>query len=77
MEEAKKQRRASSSESLKKYLKEISRLPRVTPDEEKTLGASIQQGDEKALRRLKPGWSQIQQSSDSADVHATSQVTQR
>ncbi len=43
---------AGSSESLKKYLKEISRLPRVTPAEERDLGKKIQKGDGKALRRL-------------------------
>ncbi len=43
---------AGSSESLKKYLKEISRLPRVTPAEERDLGKKIQKGDGQALRRL-------------------------
>jgi len=46
------QPRAGSSESLKKYLKEISRLSRVTPAEERELGAKIQKGDAKALKRL-------------------------
>jgi len=45
-------RGGGSSESLKKYLKEISRLPRVTADEEKDLGRRIQQGDGRALKRL-------------------------
>ena len=45
-------RSGGSSESLKKYLKEISRLSRVTPDEEKELGRRIQKGDGQALRRL-------------------------
>ena len=52
MEQDRDEQRSSSSESLKKYLKEISRLPRVTPAEERTLGHRIQQGDEPALRRL-------------------------
>jgi len=43
---------SSSSETLKKYLQEISRLPRITPDEEKTLGDRIQRGDKAALRKL-------------------------
>jgi RNA polymerase primary sigma factor len=43
---------SSSSETLKKYLQEISRLPRITPDEEKTLGDKIQRGDKAALRKL-------------------------
>ena len=45
-------RTAASSESLKKYLKEISRLERISPMEERELGAKIQKGDMKALRRL-------------------------
>ncbi len=45
---------SSSSETLKKYLQEISKLPRITADEEKELGARIQQGggDRAALRTL-------------------------
>jgi RNA polymerase primary sigma factor len=43
---------ASSSETLKKYLQEISKLPRITPDEEKVLGDRIQKGDKEALRKL-------------------------
>jgi RNA polymerase primary sigma factor len=42
----------ASSETLKKYLQEISRLPRITPDEEKVLGDRIQRGDKAALRKL-------------------------
>ena len=45
-------RGGGSSESLKKYLKEISRLPRVTPAEERELGDKIRQGDMQALRKL-------------------------
>ena len=40
---------ASSSETLKKYLQEIARLSRITPDEEKVLGHRIQNGDRAAL----------------------------
>jgi RNA polymerase primary sigma factor len=44
---------AASSETLKKYLQEISKLPRITPEEEKILGDRIQQrGDKAALRKL-------------------------
>jgi len=50
--EQREEPRASSSESLKKYLKEISRLPRVTPAEERELGKRIHKGDAKALRVL-------------------------
>lgn len=52
MEHDREESTSSSSESLKKYLKEISRLPRVTPQEERELGYKIQKGDGKALRRL-------------------------
>jgi RNA polymerase primary sigma factor len=52
MERKRDESRSTSSESLKKYLKEISRLPRITPQEERELGARIQKGDAKALRRL-------------------------
>jgi RNA polymerase primary sigma factor len=50
--EDRQQSRAASSESLKKYLREISRLERITPQEERELGARIQKGDAKALRKL-------------------------
>ncbi len=43
---------ASSSQSLKKYLQEISRLPRITADDEKKLGAKIRKGDREALKKL-------------------------
>ena len=52
MEDERVQSRGGGSESLKKYLKEISRLPRITADEERVLGRKIQKGDQKALRRL-------------------------
>jgi RNA polymerase primary sigma factor len=52
MDEESVVRRRVSSETLKKYLQEISRLERITPDEEKVLGEKIQQGDRKALQKL-------------------------
>jgi RNA polymerase primary sigma factor len=52
MQKQREQSRGGSSESLKKYLKEISRLPRITAAEERTLGARIQKGDATALRKL-------------------------
>jgi RNA polymerase primary sigma factor len=52
MEDERVQARGGGSESLKKYLKEISRLPRITAEEERVLGRKIQKGDQKALRRL-------------------------
>ncbi len=45
-------RKRVSSETLKKYLQEISRLERITPEEEKILGDKIQAGDREALQRL-------------------------
>ncbi len=51
-ERAAGKRTAISSETLKKYLQEISKLPRITPDEEKILGDRIQKGDRDALRKL-------------------------
>ena len=52
MEKQREESRRGSSESLKKYLKEISRLPRITAAEERRLGARIRKGDAKALRTL-------------------------
>lgn len=52
MDEDRAASRGGGSESLKKYLKEISRLPRVSPEEERRLGAAIQKGDADALRNL-------------------------
>jgi RNA polymerase primary sigma factor len=45
-------RKADSTETLKKYLKEIAKLPRITVEEERSLGKKIKRGDKKALRRL-------------------------
>jgi len=52
MEQEREETKVASSESLKKYLKEISRLPRVTPDVEKELGRKIAKGDGQALKQL-------------------------
>ncbi|HKY31772.1 MAG TPA: RNA polymerase sigma factor RpoD/SigA [Candidatus Polarisedimenticolia bacterium] len=51
-EQERSQRGGSSSQSLKKYLQEISKLPRITADEEKKLGARIRKGDREALKKL-------------------------
>src|SRR5262245_46075252 len=45
-------RSGGSSESLKKYLKEIARYPRITVEEERTLGNRIARGDRAALQKL-------------------------
>ncbi|MCU0230906.1 MAG: RNA polymerase sigma factor RpoD/SigA [Acidobacteria bacterium] len=42
----------SSPESLRKYLKEIAKLPRITVDEERDLGRRIQKGDRAAMQKL-------------------------
>ncbi len=42
----------SSPESLRKYLKEIARLPRITVEEERDLGRKIQKGDRAAMQKL-------------------------
>jgi RNA polymerase primary sigma factor len=53
MEEENVIRKRVSSETLKKYLQEISRLERITPEEEKVLGSLIQEkGDKAALQKL-------------------------
>ncbi|TDI33148.1 MAG: RNA polymerase sigma factor RpoD/SigA [Acidobacteria bacterium] len=51
-ESTSKSNRERSSETLKQYLHEISKLGRITADEEKDLGRSIARGDRKALRHL-------------------------
>lgn len=45
-------RSQGSPESLKKYLREIARLPRITVEEERDLGHRIQKGDRAALQKL-------------------------
>jgi RNA polymerase primary sigma factor len=42
----------SSPESLRKYLKEIAKLPRITVEEERDLGRRIQKGDRAAMQKL-------------------------
>jgi len=39
-------------DALRLYLKEISKFPQLTPEEEKVLGARVQKGDEEAFRKL-------------------------
>jgi len=49
------ERGGGSSQSLKKYLQEIAKLPRITADEEKRLGGKIRRGEKdakEALRKL-------------------------
>ncbi len=52
MDEEKKESRRSETESLKKYLKEISKIPRITPEEEKRLGKMIKKGNKEAIKKL-------------------------
>jgi RNA polymerase primary sigma factor len=52
MEQERDRQRGKGSETLKKYLQEISKLPRITPEEEKVLGARIQKGSRDALKKL-------------------------
>ena len=52
MDEERQPRRLQSSESLKKYLKEIARLPRITVEEERRLGNLIRRGDKPAVQKL-------------------------
>jgi RNA polymerase primary sigma factor len=52
MEQERDRQRGKGSETLKKYLQEISKLPRITADEEKVLGAKIQKGGREALKKL-------------------------
>ena len=49
------EKRGGDSQSLKKYLQEISKLPRITPEEEKRLGAKIRRNSKDAkecIRKL-------------------------
>jgi RNA polymerase primary sigma factor len=39
-------------DALRLYLKEISKFPQLTPEEEKETGVRVQKGDEEAFRRL-------------------------
>jgi len=53
MEDERSERRGpATSESLKKYLKEIAKFPRITVEEERELGARIAKGDRQALLKL-------------------------
>ncbi len=49
---ARRERGQGSAEALKKYLKEIARLPRITVEEERELGRRIRKGDREALKKL-------------------------
>src|SRR5688500_15835002 len=39
-------------DTLRLYLKDISKFPQLTPNEEQDLGTRVQKGDEKAFRKL-------------------------
>jgi RNA polymerase primary sigma factor len=46
------ERVVAGPDTLRLYLKEISKFPQLTPDEEQSLGARVKQGDEEAFRKL-------------------------
>src|SRR5215470_7634295 len=46
------ERVVAGPDTLRLYLKDISKFPQLTPDEEKDLGARVQAGDEDAFRKL-------------------------
>jgi RNA polymerase primary sigma factor len=46
------ERVVAGPDTLRLYLKEISRFPQLTADEEKVLGARVRNGDEEAFRKL-------------------------
>jgi RNA polymerase primary sigma factor len=52
VQEARGAARAGSSETLKRYLQEISRIPSIDADREKALGARAREGDREAMREL-------------------------
>src|SRR6185503_15260503 len=52
MDEEREPRRPQTSESLKKYLKEIAKLPRIPVEEERRLGNLIRKGDKAAVQKL-------------------------
>jgi RNA polymerase primary sigma factor len=46
------ERVVAGPDTLRLYLKEISRFPQLTPEEEHDIGARVKQGDEEAFRKL-------------------------
>jgi len=46
------ERVVAGPDALRLYLKEISKFPQLTPEEEKEMGVRVQKGDEEAFRRL-------------------------
>src|SRR2546426_8922849 len=46
------ERAVAGPDTLRLYLKEISRFPQLTPEEEQQLGTRVQGGDEEAFRKL-------------------------
>jgi RNA polymerase primary sigma factor len=46
------ERVVAGPDALRLYLKEISKFPQLTPEEEREMGTRVQKGDEEAFRRL-------------------------
>ena len=56
MQSARRWRRSSDdAETLSRYIREISKFPRLTPEEEKEFGRRVREGDEAALRKMVEG----------------------
>jgi RNA polymerase primary sigma factor len=55
MQSARRWVSSDDAETLSRYIHEIGKFPRLTPEEEKELGRRVRQGDEAALRKLVEG----------------------
>jgi RNA polymerase primary sigma factor len=55
MQSARRWLTSDDAETLSRYIREIGKFPRLTPEEEKDLGRRVREGDEAALRKLVEG----------------------
>ncbi|HEX9724257.1 MAG TPA: sigma-70 family RNA polymerase sigma factor, partial [Vicinamibacteria bacterium] len=55
MQSARRWLSSDDAETLSRYIREIGKFPRLTPEEEKDLGRRVREGDEAALRKLVEG----------------------